>query len=80
MTAPFVLRLVDLCNDIIFPSRLATHMLDGEAATSKLPQFAAWAKLCMRHPNVICTWDKEYMVPRIVERLPVVKKKYAPAK
>lgn len=74
MTAPFVLRLVDFCNDIIFPSRLATAMLD----TNSLPNFAKWAELCMQHPSVMATWDKEYMVPRIVERLPAAKKKYAP--
>ncbi len=74
MTTPFVLRLIDFCNDIIFPSRLATGMLDP----SKLPIFAKWAKLCMAHPSVTYTWDKEYMVPRIVERLPLAKRKYAP--
>ena len=74
MTAPFVLRLVDFCNDIIFPSRLATAMLD----TNKLPRFATWAKLCMEHPSLAKTWDKEYIIPRIVERLPMAKRKYAP--
>ncbi|KIX99471.1 uncharacterized protein Z520_05047 [Fonsecaea multimorphosa CBS 102226] len=80
MTIPFVLRLVDFSNDIIFPARLATHILDMDPATSKLPQFAKWAKMCMQHPSVTDTWDKEYMVPRIVERLPAAKRKYAPSR
>ena len=74
MISPFTLRLIDFSNDIIFPSRLATSLLDP----AKTPKFAKWAKLCMQHPSVIATWDKEYMVPRIVERLPAAKRKYAP--
>jgi glutathione S-transferase len=80
MTTPFVLRLIDFSNDIIFPSRLAKAMLDTNPSTSNVPRFAKWAKLCMQHPSVTCTWDKEYMVPRVVERLPAAKKKYAPTK
>ena len=75
MTTPFTLRLIDFCNDIIFPARLATNMLDE----TKYPRFAKWVKVCMEHPSVSCTWDKEYMIPRIVERLPAARKKYAPA-
>jgi hypothetical protein len=74
MTAPFILRLIDFCNDIIFPTRLAAQLLDE----GRTPRFAKWAKLCMQHPSVTCTWDKEYLVPRIVERLPAAKRKYAP--
>ncbi|KAH0840642.1 putative glutathione S-transferase [Fonsecaea pedrosoi] len=80
MTIPFVLRLIDFSNDIIFPSRLAREILDTDSATSKLPRFAKWANLGMQHPSVTYTWDKEYMVPRIVERLPMAKRKYAPAR
>ncbi|KIW68200.1 hypothetical protein PV04_04161 [Phialophora macrospora] len=80
MTTPFVLRLIDFCNDIIFPSRLAKAMLDTNPSTSNLPRFAKWAKLCMQHPSVTYTWDKERMVPRVVERLPAAKRKYAPTK
>ncbi|KAJ9604755.1 hypothetical protein H2200_010869 [Cladophialophora chaetospira] len=74
MTTPFILRMVDFCNDVIFPSRLATAMVDA----NRFPKFAKWAQLCMQHPSVTSTWDKEYMVPRIVERLPAAKRKYAP--
>ncbi|ETI24241.1 hypothetical protein G647_03610 [Cladophialophora carrionii CBS 160.54] len=80
MTTPFVLRMIDFCNDVIFPSRLATAMLDTNPSTSNIPRFAKWAKLCTQHPSVTCTWDKEYLLPRIVERLPAAKRKYAPAK
>ncbi|OCT45713.1 glutathione S-transferase [Cladophialophora carrionii] len=80
MTTPFVLRMIDFCNAVIFPSRLATAMLDTNPSTSNSPRFAKWAKVCIQHPSVTCTWDKEYMVPRIVERLPAAKRKYAPAK
>ncbi|EXJ69898.1 uncharacterized protein A1O5_06971 [Cladophialophora psammophila CBS 110553] len=80
MSAPFILRLIDFSNDIIFPARLATQILDSDPATSKWPCFAKWAQLCMQHPSVTYTWDKEYMVPRIVERLPAAKRKYAPSR
>ncbi|KIW92678.1 uncharacterized protein Z519_06525 [Cladophialophora bantiana CBS 173.52] len=80
MSAPFIVRLIDFSNDIIFPARLATQILDNDPATSKWPRFATWAKLCMQHPSVTYTWDKEYMVPRIVERLPAAKRKYAPSR
>ena len=77
MTTPFILRLVDFSNGIIFPCRLAIQILDTKSDTSKFPKFATWAKLCMQHPSVTCTWDKEYIVPRVVERLPLAKRKYA---
>ncbi|OAP64612.1 hypothetical protein AYL99_00584 [Fonsecaea erecta] len=80
MSIPFVLRLIDFSNDVIFPARLAEEILNTDPTTGKMPRFAKWAKLCMQHPSVTETWDKEYMVPRVVERLPAAKRKYGPAR
>lgn len=76
MSAPFVVRMMDFSNGVIFPTRLAVQALDEK----RLPHYAAWAKLCMQHPSVTATWDKEYFGPRIEARLPAAKKKYAPKK
>lgn len=73
MTTPFTLRLYDFANDKIFPASLAERMTGPT-----LPNFAPWVKLCMAHPSVTYVWDKDYFVPRIIERLPLAKKKYAP--
>ncbi|KAK4940249.1 hypothetical protein LTR10_019569 [Elasticomyces elasticus] len=72
MTTPFTLRLHDFSNDKIFPASLAERMTGPT-----LPNFSRWVKLCMTHPSVTYVWDKEYFVPRIIERLPLAKKKYA---
>lgn len=69
---PFVLRIYDFANDIIWPVALATK-LDG------LENFSKWAKKCMVDESVTYVWDKEYMVPRIIERLPAARAKYANA-
>jgi hypothetical protein len=73
MTTPFTLRLHDFADGQIFPSSLAQRMTDSV----KLPNFARWLDLCMAHPSVTYVWDKEYYLPRIVERLPQAKAKYA---
>lgn len=73
MTTPFILRLYDFSNGVIFPTSLAERMVDS----TTLPKFSRWAKLCMAHPSATYVWDKEYFVPRIEERLGAAKKKYA---
>ncbi|KAK5188687.1 hypothetical protein LTR99_006138 [Exophiala xenobiotica] len=73
MTTPFTLRLHDFADGQIFPTSLAQRMTDSV----KLPNFARWLDLCMAHPSVTYVWDKEYYLPRIVERLPQAKAKYA---
>ncbi|KAI1615269.1 thioredoxin-like protein [Exophiala viscosa] len=72
MTTPFTVRLYDFSNDEIFPASLAERMTGPT-----LPNFSRWVKLCMEHPSLTEPWDKEYYVPRIIERLPLAKKKYA---
>ncbi|KIW54186.1 hypothetical protein PV05_06563 [Exophiala xenobiotica] len=73
MTTPFTLRLHDFANGQIFPTSLAERM----TASPTLPNFGRWVKRCMAHPSVTYVWDKEYYLPRIVERLPQAKAKYA---
>ena len=73
MTAPFVIRMRAFSNDIIFPSSLKARM-DGPT----MPTVSACVKVAITHPSVTYTWDEEYLVPRIIERLPAAKAKYAP--
>ena len=71
MIAPFVLRLYDWADDVIWPRALAEGF-------EKLPVFDAWAKVCMQHESVMYVYDKAMRL-RIHERLPRAKAKYADA-
>lgn len=73
MTTPFTIRLHAFANGIILPARLATGMLDA----TTLPRFTRWTELCMVHPSVTYVWERDYLVERVIERLPAAKKKYA---
>ncbi|KIW13502.1 hypothetical protein PV08_08690 [Exophiala spinifera] len=73
MTAPLMARMYDFTNDVIFPSALGERMTGPT-----MPNFARWLALSSSHPSVLATWDKEYFIPRIIERLPRAKAKYGP--
>lgn len=70
MVIPFVLRIYDFANDIIWPATAITKL-------DKLENFSKWARYGMKHESVMYVWDKEYRVPRMIERLPAAKAKYA---
>jgi hypothetical protein len=76
MTAPFIIRLLDFANDQIFPSRLAAAILNVNPSTAKTPRVVKWVDALRGQDSIMSTWDKEYFVPRIVERLPAAKAKF----
>lgn len=73
MIAPFSLRLLDFANGVIFPTALK------ERIKTETEGFYSWTERAREHPSVGGTWDPEYYVPRIEERLPAAKAKYADA-
>ncbi|KIV93105.1 hypothetical protein PV10_04346 [Exophiala mesophila] len=73
MIAPFSLRLLDFANGVIFPTSLK------ERIKTETEGFYRWTERVRKHPSVGDTWDPDYYVPRIEERLPAAKTKYADA-
>ena len=72
MMTPFVLRLYDFANGIIFPKSLAEKLV-------ALPAFSRWARQAIEQESVMYVWEKDLRISRIIERLPRAKAKYANA-
>lgn len=69
LCAPFILRLYELSDGVIFPVALKEGL-------QNLPGFHAWTTACMSRASVIKTWDGPLRRRRMAERLDGARAKY----
>jgi glutathione S-transferase len=63
LTGSFVLRLVRLSEEDVYPNRLATSLAE------RAPNFWAWAKATSKHPSVLCIYNEEAVISNTRERM-----------
>jgi hypothetical protein len=70
MAMPFIMLIVDFCDDVVWPAVLLERV-------TALPAFGPWMDLGLKHESVLHLVARERRKKAVIDMLPMVRKKYA---